>query len=84
LAFPNQDHHPDRPHPPDLIIGLGGVPNQDRIGFWYWRDGKAFNPYKKTGDLGAFLGIVNVNGIVNVKRARLWIVCVYRDGVDRG
>lgn len=42
-----------------LIIDLGGVPGQERIGFRYWKDGKAFKPYKKTGDLGKFLGFVN-------------------------
>lgn len=42
-----------------LIIDLGGVPGQDRIGFAYWKHGKAFKPYKKTGDLGKFLGFVN-------------------------
>lgn len=42
-----------------MIIDLGGVPGQNRIGFHYWKDGKAFKPYKKTGDLGKFLGFVN-------------------------
>lgn len=42
-----------------LIIDLGGVPGESRIGFRYWKGGKAFKPYKRTGDLGAFLGFVN-------------------------
>jgi amino acid transporter len=42
-----------------LIIDLGGVPGQERIGFRYWKNGKAFLPYKTTGDLGKFLGFVN-------------------------
>ncbi len=42
-----------------LIIDLGGVPGQERIGFRYWEGGKAFKPYKKEGDLGKFLGFVN-------------------------
>jgi amino acid transporter len=42
-----------------LIIDLGGVPGQERIGFRYWQDGKAFKPYKTTGDVGKFLGFVN-------------------------
>ncbi|KAK6908424.1 amino acid transporter [Kwoniella mangroviensis CBS 10435] len=39
-----------------LIIDLGGVPGQDRLGFAYWKDGRAFKPYKVTGDTGKFLG----------------------------
>ncbi|TXT15544.1 hypothetical protein VHUM_00047 [Vanrija humicola] len=42
-----------------LIIDLGGVPGQERIGFRYWKDGRAFKPYKQPGDLGKFLGFVN-------------------------
>ncbi|KAL1413663.1 amino acid transporter [Vanrija albida] len=42
-----------------LIIDLGGVPGQERIGFRYWKNGKAFLPYKKTGSLGKFLGFFN-------------------------
>nr|ODN85718.1 amino acid transporter [Cryptococcus depauperatus CBS 7841] len=42
-----------------LIIDLGGVPGQERIGFRHWKDGKAFKPYKREGDLGKFLGFVN-------------------------
>lgn len=42
-----------------LIIDLGGVPGQERLGFRYWQDGRAFKPYKRTGDLGKFLGFVN-------------------------
>ncbi|WRT67563.1 uncharacterized protein IL334_004535 [Kwoniella shivajii] len=39
-----------------LIIDLGGVPGQDRLGFAYWKHGKAFKPYKTTGTEGQFLG----------------------------
>ena len=42
-----------------LIIDLGGVPGQDRIGFAYWKHGLAFIPYKQPGSLGKFLGFVN-------------------------
>lgn len=42
-----------------LIIDLGGVPGQERIGFRYWEHGRAFKAYKATGDLGKFLGFVN-------------------------
>lgn len=42
-----------------LIIDLGGVRGQPRIGFAYWQDGKAFKEYKLKGDLGRFLGFVN-------------------------
>ncbi|WVW78053.1 hypothetical protein I302_100004 [Kwoniella bestiolae CBS 10118] len=42
-----------------LIIDLGGVPGQDRIGFRYWKDGKAFKAYKEPGSLGRFLGFMN-------------------------
>ncbi|WVQ82813.1 hypothetical protein IAT38_004945 [Cryptococcus sp. DSM 104549] len=42
-----------------LIIDLGGVPGQERIGFRYWKDGKAFKPYKVEGSTGKFLGFVN-------------------------
>ncbi|OXM81589.1 amino acid transporter [Cryptococcus neoformans Bt63] len=42
-----------------LIIDLGGVPGQERLGFRYWEHGRAFKAYKTTGDLGKFLGFVN-------------------------
>jgi len=44
-----------------LIIDLGGVPGQERIGFRYWTDGRAFKPYKVMDNigLGRFLGFVN-------------------------
>ena len=44
-----------------LIIDLGGVPGQERIGFRYWTDGRAFKPYKVLDNvgLGRFLGFVN-------------------------
>lgn len=42
-----------------LIIDLGGVPGQQRLGFAYWMNGKAFKAYKVAGDLGKFCGFVN-------------------------
>lgn len=42
-----------------LIIDLGGVPGQERLGFRYWKHGKAFKAYKRPGDLGKFLGFIN-------------------------
>jgi len=44
-----------------LVIDLGGVPGQERIGFRYWTDGRAFKPYKVLDNvgLGRFLGFVN-------------------------
>ncbi|WVQ72226.1 hypothetical protein IAR50_001775 [Cryptococcus sp. DSM 104548] len=42
-----------------LIIDLGGVPGQERLGFRYWKDGKAFLPYKTDGSVGKFCGFVN-------------------------
>ncbi|KAL1407982.1 amino acid transporter [Vanrija albida] len=41
-----------------LIIDLGGVPGQDRIGFRYWKKA-AFKSYKLPGKKGQFLGFVN-------------------------
>lgn len=45
-----------------LVIDLGGGPNHDRIGFRYWKDGKAFVSYPKNagpgGAAGRFLGVV--------------------------
>lgn len=42
-----------------LIIDLGGVPGQPRIGFAYWMNGQAFKAWKVPGDLGKFCGFVN-------------------------
>lgn len=42
-----------------LIIDLGGVPGQDRIGFRYWKGDQAFLPYKRPGATGRFLGFFN-------------------------
>lgn len=44
-----------------LIIDLGGVPGQERIGFRYWKDGRAFRNWPRSieGDLGKFTGFVN-------------------------
>ena len=39
-----------------LIVDLGGVPSQPRIGFKYWRDPGAFAPYVEHGAVGKFLG----------------------------
>lgn len=39
-----------------FIISLGGNPQNDRIGFRYWRDDGAFKEYKEDGALGRFLG----------------------------
>jgi len=38
-----------------LVIMLGGAPNRERIGFWYWEDPGAFKEYKATGGWGRFL-----------------------------
>lgn len=38
-----------------LVIILGGAPNQERIGFLYWYDPGAINPYMTGGDTGRFL-----------------------------
>lgn len=42
-----------------LIIDLGGVPGQQRIGFAYWMGGKAFKGYKGVGPAYKFAGFVN-------------------------
>lgn len=44
-----------------LIIDLGGVPGQERLGFHFWKDGRAFKNYPKIvgGSLGKFTGFVN-------------------------
>lgn len=42
-----------------LIIDLGGVPGQERLGFRYWQNGRAFKAWKRPGDLGKFLAFVN-------------------------
>lgn len=39
-----------------LIIDLGGVPGQKRLGFTYWKNPGAMNEYVATGSLGRFLG----------------------------
>jgi amino acid transporter len=38
-----------------FVIGLGGGPDGDRLGFRYWKDPGAFNEYIGTGDWGNFL-----------------------------
>ncbi|KIV98179.1 hypothetical protein PV10_01858 [Exophiala mesophila] len=40
-----------------LIINLGGVPGQPRLGFHYWRDPGAMKPYIADGAAGRFLGL---------------------------
>ena len=39
-----------------LVIDLGGVPSQPRIGFAYWKDPGPFVEYIATGSWGRFLG----------------------------
>jgi amino acid transporter len=43
-----------------LIIDLGGAPNNDRIGFRYWKSPGPMNEYLKIGDLGRFLAFWKV------------------------
>jgi amino acid transporter len=45
-----------------LVIDLGGIPGQERIGFRYWKNGKAFKSWPKAVEnhsLGKFCGFVN-------------------------
>ncbi|KAG9241214.1 arginine permease [Calycina marina] len=39
-----------------LVIDLGGVPGQKRLGFTYWKDPGPFIEYVTSGSLGSFLG----------------------------
>lgn len=39
-----------------LIIDLGGVPGQERLGFRYWKE-SPFSSYLVGGDTGVFLGV---------------------------
>jgi amino acid transporter len=39
-----------------VVLFFGGGPNHDRLGFRYWQDPGAFNPYLVPGDTGKFLG----------------------------
>jgi yeast amino acid transporter len=39
-----------------LIIDLGGVPGQERLGFRYWKHGDAFKAWKLPGGTGKFAG----------------------------
>lgn len=39
-----------------LVIDLGGIPNQDRIGFRYWKNPGPFVEYVASGNWGKFLG----------------------------
>ena len=45
-----------------LVIDLGGVPGQDRVGFRYWKDPGPFVEYIGTGSWGRFLGYWSVMG----------------------
>ncbi|KIX04017.1 uncharacterized protein Z518_07570 [Rhinocladiella mackenziei CBS 650.93] len=40
-----------------LIIDVGGVPGQHRLGFQYWNNPGAMKEYIDTGDSGRFLGL---------------------------
>ncbi|KAL6238858.1 proline-specific permease [Aspergillus navahoensis] len=39
-----------------VVLFFGGGPNHDRLGFRFWQDPGAFNPYLVPGDTGKFLG----------------------------
>ncbi|KAL4885610.1 amino acid permease/ SLC12A domain-containing protein [Aspergillus karnatakaensis] len=39
-----------------VVLFFGGGPNHDRLGFRYWQDPGAFNPYLVPGNTGKFLG----------------------------
>ncbi|KAL4974902.1 proline-specific permease [Aspergillus desertorum] len=39
-----------------VVLFFGGGPTHDRLGFRFWRDPGAFNPYLVPGDTGKFLG----------------------------
>ncbi|KAL5342779.1 amino acid permease/ SLC12A domain-containing protein [Aspergillus crustosus] len=39
-----------------VVLFFGGGPNHDRLGFRYWQDPGAFNPYLVGGNTGRFLG----------------------------
>jgi amino acid transporter len=39
-----------------LVVDLGGGPNHQRIGFYYWQNPGAFNEYLVGGNTGKFLG----------------------------
>jgi amino acid transporter len=43
-----------------LVIDLGGVPGQERLGFRYWKNPGPFVEYLKPGNLGKFLGFWSV------------------------
>ncbi|PQE19160.1 putative general amino acid permease protein [Rutstroemia sp. NJR-2017a BBW] len=43
-----------------FIVDLGGNPKHDRLGFRYWKHGKAMLEYDSTGDTGRFLGLFSV------------------------
>ncbi|RDW81413.1 Proline-specific permease [Aspergillus mulundensis] len=39
-----------------VVLFFGGGPSHDRLGFRYWQDPGAFNPYLVDGNTGKFLG----------------------------
>jgi amino acid transporter len=39
-----------------VVLFFGGGPNHDRLGFRYWQNPGAFNPYLVPGNTGKFLG----------------------------
>ncbi|KAK4494375.1 hypothetical protein PRZ48_014673 [Zasmidium cellare] len=39
-----------------IVVDLGGAPEQDRLGFRYWKNPGPFNSYLVPGDTGRFLG----------------------------
>lgn len=43
-----------------LVFDLGGAPNQERLGFHYWKEPSAFNEYIDTGAAGRFLAFWKV------------------------
>lgn len=43
-----------------IVLDLGGGPNHDRLGFWYWQNPGPFVEYVATGSLGKFLGFWSV------------------------
>ena len=40
-----------------FIVALGGGPNHNRTGFYFWQNPGAFNAYLQPGDTGRFLGV---------------------------
>ncbi|KAK3196492.1 hypothetical protein K4F52_000374 [Lecanicillium sp. MT-2017a] len=40
-----------------VVIFFGGAPTHDRVGFRYWNNPGAFNPFLKSGNTGKFLAV---------------------------